>query len=600
MPADSVMIAAYLDRCREDEVKFYANELYIRDKKRRIVRFDPWEPQIRLIKNHQKARAAKKQWKLILVKARQWGGSTTIDASLVVDAVLWGGVSGAVISHDKPSAAHLAGDILVPMLRRLDPAFRRELIRGSTQAKFLLSDGSEINVFTANNRSAGQSYTLTHLHCSEVARWRKGFRSESQADDVLGGLLNAVPDEHVNPLVTVALESTADGASGIFHDMYWQAKEGELAGYQAWFVGYHEIPDYQLPLSEEEAVLEHRLQQAITGADTNEAGRIATKLRLDENALSYFVAGIPFTALKWRRDVGLAKCGNDEDAFKAHYPSNDKEAFLGAGRPVFSPLVLQGWRETLDQVKGVNGDVARGIGKDKRSRFEANFYGLTTVYKHPAEGYSYIIGCDCSEGTAGQLLEDSDFSVATVLCSNTGEVVAKFRGQPDPSEFGEILDALGSYYNMATLVVEKNGPGTAVLMKLRDLHYNRLYCRKIMDSVTQEWTPIIGFSTDKHSRSVILASLREAVRMNAIKVWDQETISELGTMQINKTGRWDVPKKKHDDCIFALALAVYVSKEEDVVIAEDLESADTGYRVWDGKFRPGREDFEEEGNSWNW
>jgi hypothetical protein len=85
------------------------------------------------------------------------------------------------------------------------------------------------------------------------------------------------------------------------------------------------------------------------------------------------------------------------------------------------------------------------------------------VYKGPERGRRYVIGGDPAEGNP-----TSDDSALTVLDEETGEEVCALAGKFQPAVFAAHIDAIGHWYNDASVMVERNNHGHAVLLWLRD------------------------------------------------------------------------------------------------------------------------------------
>ena len=90
---------------------------------------------------------------------------------------------------------------------------RREL-------SFDIMDSSYVAA-TAGGDSVGRGETLTHVHASELAFWPK-----STAEEIWNGLAQAVPNTNGT---AIFIESTANGVSGIFYDLWRGAVEGKTA-----------------------------------------------------------------------------------------------------------------------------------------------------------------------------------------------------------------------------------------------------------------------------------------------------------------------------------------------------------------------------------
>jgi hypothetical protein len=77
---------------------------------------------------------------------------------------------------------------------------------------------SSFVVATAGGDSVGRGETLTHVHASELAFWPK-----STALEIWNGLTQAVPNTKGT---AIFVESTANGVTGIYHDLWRGAVDG--------------------------------------------------------------------------------------------------------------------------------------------------------------------------------------------------------------------------------------------------------------------------------------------------------------------------------------------------------------------------------------
>ena len=86
-----------------------------------------------------------------------------------------------------------------------------------------------------------------------------------------------------------------------------------------------------------------------------------------------------------------------------------------------------------------------------------------TVFKRPEDGHIYVIGADPAEGNP-----NSDDSSATVMDVATGEEVALLAERLQPNTFADYIEKLAGFYNEASVLVERNNHGHAVLLKLAE------------------------------------------------------------------------------------------------------------------------------------
>ena len=186
---------------------------------------------------------------------------------------------------------------------------------------------------------------------------------------------------------------------------------------------------------------------------------------------------------------------------------------------------------------------------------------------------------------------DGDFSVAIVILVTDDpmfEVLMTIRTQHDnTNQFTrKLVRYLKKYfckYNSEkkivsgpTLIVEKNGVGNSVLILLREdeyCYYPWLYwdIKTTTEKMDRSFKP--GFVTTPVTRLNILQRLFNIIHDRQIILNDQTITTELQTLVRNPdTGRVQADSGKHDDCIFALALAIQSwsvdrpNKQSDVVV----------------------------------
>jgi hypothetical protein len=86
------------------------------------------------------------------------------------------------------------------------------------------------------------------------------------------------------------------------------------------------------------------------------------------------------------------------------------------------------------------------------------------VYALPQPNHHYVIGADPAEGNP-----TSDDSALAVLDAATGEEVASLAGKFQPAVLADHANTLGKWYNHASVLVERNNHGHAVLLGLSEL-----------------------------------------------------------------------------------------------------------------------------------
>ena len=460
--------------------------------------------------------------RVIILKARQQGLSTYTGGYLYFSVSQRPARKAMVITHHADSTRALfdmtkrfhehCPEILKPHTKY---SSRREI-------SFDVLDSSFV-VATAGGESIGRGETLTHVHASELAFWQK-----STAQENWNGLTQAVPNTKGT---AIFVESTANGVTGIFYDL-WRGAVNGTNGYVPVFIPWFTDPSYRekVPKNFER---------------TPEEEEIAKKHSLDNEQLMF-------------RRKKVAQ--NGIDLFKQEYPAEPDEAFLTTGRPVFNPEKLA---KQLDNTRDLEQRLAL-----EGSEWHPNHRGELFTFRPHVEGEQYVIGADVAMGVRG-----GDYSVAQVLDSKKRQV-ATWRGQVHPDHFAEVLYKLGEYYNEAFICVENNSHGILTCTRLgKDMAYPNFYTDVQHDKTTDRETVKLGFSTTVKTKPLIIDKLRAAVREGELELNDKVTIREMLTYIVTETGAMQAESGCFDDCVMSLALANYVHEGA----WDPIESTDSYY-----------------------
>jgi len=491
-----------------DDYAFYAKHcVKIRTKKSEIkpLVFNPIQQKLdEVVKKQYEAEG---KVRVIILKARQQGLSTYTSGRLYFRTSQNRGVKGLVVAHKADSTR-----TLFDMYQRIH-AECPELVKPSTKysnrkelAFDLLQSG--IVVATAGGDGIARGETINVAHLSEVAFWPK-----ATAADNLNALLQAIPNDKGTE---VFVESTANGMSGVFYELWMGAVRGEN-GFIPFFSPWFDSPEYRLPVPE-------------NFERTYEEQELAEKYGLDDEQLMF-------------RRVKIAQ--NGREAFQQEYPSNAEEAFISSGRPVFNPEQIQELLQSAPDPIARMAVEEGGVNEHPR--------GELLVYRHRDPGEVYYIGADVGMG-----LRNGDYSVAQILDSNR-EQVAVWRGQVHPDYFATILNALGYYYNTARIAVENNNHGILTAIRLgRDLAYPNTYTEVTEGSLSDKESISIGFRTTVKTKPLIIDRLRASLREREITVNDKETLREMLQYIVTETGTMEAEEGCHDDCVMSLAIANHI------------------------------------------
>ncbi len=452
-----------------------------------------------------------KQWHVIL-KPRQVGISTYVDQRLLAKCLLVPGTHAAIISHEKTATTRLLRKVHLT----LDDLIRRNVKMGgfpvetAYSSKFEITfphQNSSLYVGTAGQRAFSRGDMLTDVHGSEVAFW-------PNAENLMTGLVGALVGS-----AELFLESTANGMGGYFFDM---VKKCEAPGGPATlhFFPWHKFKEYSTEPPKD----------ALWSPD-------------ELNLAQRF--GLTGGQLWWRRKK-MAQYAH-QDLFFQEFPMTIDEAFIVAGACYFDKEALR------DAQKRTRAPLVVGSAESvgHRAIVRPMDQGTVQIFRHPKPTSTYIIGADCAEGVEG-----GDANSAVVLDRETLEEVAWLSGLLDPDEGAKALFALGQYFNWAWLGVEDNGPGLAVLFKLKELGYPKIYYRT--DPEDEKPVPKLGHHTDARTRPLQLGALRALLKARKWGTASAQFLRQCTTFCRQADGGYRANSGSHDDDVMAASIAAFL------------------------------------------
>lgn len=516
--------------------KYIEERLFIRTKDKKVVNlvFNPIQALYWM----------EKTLRDIILKPRQLGFSTLTIGRFFECVINEENVTAVIIAHDADSTQKMFQAVQL-MYERLPEAKKEQLNGGKGKPKygnrkeyFFAGINSRIYVGTAGSDKFGRSQTINYLLCSEVAFW-------PNPEELMTGLLQAVPFDG-----EIVIESTANGVGNYYHQTYEDAKRGRN-NWKAHFYAWHQHPDYRLELAPGESL-----------------GELTEDER--EGVDKY---GWTPEQIKWRRwkiaEMPQTPDRSKEDMFRQEYPSNDLEAFLNTGAPVFDQKKVMARIELLEaryeKQKPVRGNFVFAYkGQmiiDSSIRFVPDPNGVVTIYKHPEPRRPYVLGGDTAEG-------GKDYSAGQMLDNITGEQVAVWHGHSDTDLYAKQMYCFGRYYNGALEAIEMNFD-LHPIKELERLGYWHQFRRENIDDYNEPEQTKHGFRTTKITRPVIIAELVTVVRESIHLINDLETLREMLSFVRGPTGKPEASPGKHDDLIMALAIAHQARGQQSMQLAPE-------------------------------
>jgi len=497
---------------REDPRGWIEANLQIRSKDRRVIPLHFNAPQLDYYANRTQ--------RDIILKPRQLGFTTQISGLFFADTLLRPNTTSLMLAHNLESTKQIFGIVQLFVERLPDrekarigkPRYsnRREFFWPHINSRFLVG--------TAGSITFGRGQTVNNLHCSEFAIW-------PNPEEALLAAMEAVPEEG-----RIVIESTAFGVGNPFHDRWIEAVE-ERGRFAAQFYVWWENPEYAIP------------GPALTEFSDEEM-QLRTKWGLSDDQI------------RWRRE----KMKDLKDRFPQEYPEDWLRCFLASGRCVFDTEKLAAIAQRISReppprrISSITVGSRRAGGKSEAIPVAPVHLD---VWQDPKAGEHYVIGADVGEG-----LPDGDASCAIVLHRRSGQQVAELHGRIPPARFGTLLNALGRWYRMAEIGVERNNHGHSTLNTLRNqLGYPVLYYHVSYDSgAGRPRNTQLGWPTTSATKPILVDDLVEAVTSDALLVRSAMLINECFTFISDDQGNARAQQGKFDDRVIAAGIAWQLRK----------------------------------------
>lgn len=542
-----------IGRWQKDFPAFALEGLKIITKDGEFIPFKLNRGQQRLWKIVKRQMDAGKPVRIYILKARQIGFSTLIQAILFWRVSLRRYQTALTVSHDTQSAEALFGKSKVYYQALPNEAKPERQLSNRRELLFAVDDKkrpdelglqSRILVQTAADKHLGASLTLQSVHLSEFARYDK---VNPQPHLAYATLMQAVPHK-ANSFVF--LETTAHGL-GIGYE-FWK---DDTNGYEKLFISWCAADEYRseerLPASEwyDYADSPYGNEKKIAEDVERELSFWYEEEAEDPDWLSEEIEH----RLKWRREVIGTNFNGRLDLFRQEFPITAQEAFLTSGVGVFDNRKLADISHGCPPFDEYEFDLAAGAFTQKR-------YGALRMYEPPKEGVRYVMGVDVSEG-----LREGDNSAVQVLRVEQGQLIqaAVWQGLIPPDDLADLVNALGRWYNSAFAAVEMNGPGYATNLRLQKrLFYPAIYLRTTYDAITRGYTSKVGWNTNAKTKQIMVSDLRQAVDTDLVVFNDIPTLDEMGYYQMDDAGKYGAATGYHDDLVMSLALAIQMADQQ--------------------------------------
>lgn len=542
--------------------------------------------QRRLLAKLESLRKRKKPIRIILLKARQWGGSTLLQIYMnwiqMIHKSNW---SSVICAHTKDNSINIRSmfEKVINHLPRLDG--KQITIRNFAQTqniKTVPERGCRITVGSAEEPDSVRSQDAKMAHFSEVGLYPN--TEKKKTEDLISSITGSIPRV---AYTLIAYESTAKGVGDFFHTEWERAYKGQTI-FKPVFVPWYLIDIYSEPFD-----------GTYTGHDGEKypGGEQELIDTMTEYELNLFVnhAECTLENINWYR--GKLSEMTSHALMKQEYPSDSIEAFQDSGMPVFRADDVEALRkdcmppEFIGEVVGDASPASSKVEQDKRKHILQNCRFVDsniTLSKDPKTverqtrnklkvwilpdeiklKHRYVVVVD-----TGGNSEKADYSVISVidrywmLFQGVPEIAAQWRGHIDHDTLVWLAAQIAMFYDKALLVFESNtheterrdgDPGEFIFDTIAE-YYPNLYSRtpadKIIEGAPAKW----GFHTNRSSKTMIKDTFVSVLRERGYHERDEEAINEMRWYEKKKNGELGAIDGKHDDILMTRMIGIFIA-----------------------------------------
>lgn len=568
-------------RCRYDFAFWAAVFVYIKRKGGgEDVLFRLSRPQRRFVERLERLRKAGKPIRIVLLKARQWGGSTASQLYMAwLQLVHKVGLNSLIIAHQGAGS-----DEIKDMFDRMIKAYPVEMLHKLGEAydanePKLVGVGKSGSIYRVPQRNCkikigtaerpdscrGGDYNLVHL--SEVGLWKatEGKKPEDIVRSACSGVL-------YRPYTMIVYESTANGTGNFFQREYDMASKGK-SQFEAMFVSWFDIEIYSTPVDD-------ILSFAASLYDNRNNDNVASSREESGKYLWWlWEKGATLEAIHWYI-LERAKY-NEHASMASEYPSDDVEAFVHSGTMVFDKYKVEAFKKYCKEprfVGDVYADADEGKNALKNLRFVEDRQGVLWIWEKPeidedekvTDRYLTVVD-------VGGRSSKADWSVIVVFdrlfMAEGGRpvVVAQWYGHCDIDLLAWKAAQIAAFYDNSLLVIESNTLETHdkerdvdgdqsqfILNQIKGVYPN-LYARKQSEEDILQGLPTkYGFHTNVATKPMVISTLVKVIRENLYVERDARCLDEYLTYEKKPNGAYGAIIGKHDDLLMTRAIGLHI------------------------------------------
>lgn len=543
-------------------------------------------PQRILVSRFEEKRRAGLPIRLILLKARQWGGSTTTQLYMAwLQFLHKKGLNSLIIAHQGAASDEIK-DMFDTMIKEYPLEMLHEMgeeydenepkmvgVGKSGSTHRVPQRNCKIKIGTAERPDGcrGGAYSLVHL--SEVGIWKKtdGKSPEDIVRSACSGIL-------LKPYTMIVMESTANGTGNFFHTEYSAAADPDIPSqYDALFIAWFDIEQYSLPFKDYKELRKFAVNLYLNRENDNV---MSTREESGRYLWWLWQKGATLEAINWYVHERAGK--NDHGVMASEYPSDDVEAFVHSGSMVFDKYQVEQFRKGCRPprfVGDVYGDKDEGKDAIANLRFHEDKQGQLWIWAKPEIDNEYDIpNRYLTIVDVGGRSAKADWSVILVIDrlnmieNGRPAVVAQWYGHCDIDRLAWKAAQVAAYYDNSLLVIESNtlethdrerqvegGDQSLYILNQISSIYPNLYARRQSEDEIRQGIPRkYGFHTNIATKPMIISTLIKCIREHLYTERDKRCLDEYLVYERKQNGAYGAIVGKHDDLLMTRAIGLHI------------------------------------------
>ena len=536
-------------------------------------------PQRRLCEEMDRQWNEKGLVRLIMLKARQWGGSTEVQNYIAhKQLTVRKGLNSLIVGHVKDASAEVESmfdrmldnypiEFLYDLGTPITSSTKKiESLHATQNIRHIPARNCNIKIGTAEKPDSARGGDSAMVHCTEVAFWRK---TEGKSPEAI--VRSATSGATYRPDTIIVYESTANGTGNFFQREYDAAKNGR-SQFSAFFVPWMEIELYQVGVDDPEAFareLWRNRDNTTPPDDHHTSGSYLWKL---------WNMGATLENIQWYI-IERMKYNDDADMM-AEFPSDDVEAFKHSGARVFDEYRVEEMKPDCKPAKHIGEVYADGDeGPDcmKNIRFKDDKQGSLQIWDLPEILEDKVSDRYLTVVDIGGRGTKADWSVIVVfdrfwmMEDDKPSVVAQWYGHIDMDLLAWKAAQIAAFYDNSLLVIESNtlethdrdrdvdgDQSSFILNQLHDIYPN-LYARKQSEEDIRTGQPKkYGFHTNVATKPKIISTLVKVIREHLYIERDIRCLEEYITYEKKPNGSFGAILGKHDDLLMTRAIGLHI------------------------------------------